>query len=469
MRVGQDLGRAMTAAVRGLALLLVLCGPGGPFAWAQEDPVQLTLEASVSMALARNNELRAGEFALKKAVWDTRWARALLLPSVDLNSRLTRVDAQTFRERDFRSYLPAEVADQMPQTAFRTSYLTWFEVSLPLFSRSLLNGVSIADASRDAAVHARASAHDRVVFEVVRTYLQVLKSREILELQDRYLDLSRLNLEKARRLNMAGRYSKTDVLRWQVEYQQQKGIVVRSRSELRSAMASMARLLGVRGKIQVDGPVPEDLLEESRRLAQLPDSEILGLTQVGDEALVQAQPGLAAAKAREEISRLSYRSAYSAYYPSLHLSYSHGWRENGTLALDDHSPKTLMVHFNLPIFSGFQRFASTRSALYDYRRSQALFENQIEDTRYLLTETANRLIALRAQRELSEAAVEYSEQNYRVVEQQREKGLVSNIDYVDAKLSLQNAKLDEVAVSYDFIAAMVELYYLLGRLESIAG
>ena len=44
---------------------------------------------------------------------------------------------------------------------------------------------------------------------------------------------------------------------------------------------------------------------------------------------------------------------------------------------------------------------------------------------------------------------------------------MSNIDFIDAKLSLQNAQLSQVTSRYDFIAATVELHYLLGDLESL--
>ena len=55
--------------------------------------------------------------------------------------------------------------------------------------------------------------------------------------------------------------------------------------------------------------------------------------------------------------------------------------------------------------------------------------------------------------------------NYRIVEQQRDKGLISNIDYIDAKLNLQNAELENISTQFDFISTMVQLYYLVGRIE----
>jgi outer membrane protein TolC len=191
------------------------------------------------------------------------------------------------------------------------------------------------------------------------------------------------------------------------------------------------------------------------------------MIRLDNAALIQTNAALSAAKANEELNRRVYRGSYASYMPSVSLSYSHAWRENNTLALDEYSPKTLMVFFSMPLFSGFQNYASTRSAYYDYRRTQEEFTDQLQNTRFILTETANRLVNLKTQKGLSKATVEFSEQNYRVVEKQKERGVASNIEFIDAKLSLQNAKLNEITVHYDFISAMVELYYLLGKLGSV--
>ena len=73
----------------------------------------------------------------------------------------------------------------------------------------------------------------------------------------------------------------------------------------------------------------------------------------------------------------------------------------------------------------------------------------------------------KTQIELSETNVEFNERNYNIVEQQKEKGLISNLDFIDAKLNLQNAKLSGIRNQYDFISAIVELYYLTGQLDSV--
>ena len=438
---------------------------------ARSEPqgTAITLEAALTRALAENNLVRAGAFALNKAGWNKKQAWSRLFPTLRLNTRFTRIDERTLAERDFTQFFPPELGGQVPKTVFRNAFYTSLDLSMPLFNGVLLNGLAIASANQSAAAAQHQSTRDRIAFTVVRTYLDNLKAQDLLSVQEEYLNLSRRNFEKAGRLHKAGRLSKTDVLRWKVDLQQQKSTVVAGRSALRSARTLLARLLNLpmHDPVAVDARIPQRLQVESDRLAALSDAELLNRIPPNDNALIQANPALRAGKAGHRISRLLYRNTRAAYLPDLSLTYSHAWRENNTLALDDYSPKILMLHFSMPLFTGFQNFTALKSAYYDYRQTEEQFADQIQNIRFVLTETANRLINLKTQRELADANVEFNTHSYRIVEQQREKGLVSNLDWIDAKLNLQNARLGAITARYDFMAATVEWHHLLGTLDTL--
>jgi len=441
------------------------------FSWAQQpsQKIYMTLEEAIQRALSRNNQLQATEFAYKKATWEKRNAWTQLLPTVTLNSRMSRIDERTFAERDFRRYMPPEIASIIPQTVFQQSYYTSLEASVPLFNGQILNGLFVAKANENMAGQLNESMRKAIIYQVVSAYLNVLKSKEILRIQEEYLDLSKRNYEKAERLYDAGRYSKTEALRWKVDYAQQKSQVVGVSSQLRSFTIQLKRHLNIdmNNMLDIEGQIPHYLRTESDRLASLSEEAILELIPQGNEELIRMNAALSASESGKQISKHLYRNAYSAYLPNVTANYSYGWRENNTLALDDYSPTLFMVNMSIPVFSGFQNLTSVKSAYYDYKQNQADFQDQLQNTRFLLTETVNRLINLITQKELSKTNTEYSEHNYRVVAQQKEKGLVSNIDFVDAKLNLQNAKLEEINTQYDFITAMVELFYLIGKIDSI--
>jgi len=430
----------------------------------------ITMEEAINRALKINNQVKASDYALKRANWNKKNAWTKILPVVTLQTQYTWIDDSTFALRDFSRYfkdpnLPFEIQ----QTVFQNSFLTFFNVSVPIFNLVLINRISQAGIGEAMAEDLNESARRAITFQVISGYINVLKQKEIFKLQNDYLELSRLNYEKAERLFNAGRYSKTDALRWKVEFQKQQSVVTTSQSNLRSSRILLSRLLNAKqGEFfEVENRIPSTLIEESERLLELTDLDLLGLIQMNDEKLMEVNADLSAAKKNENLNLSAYRNTYNNYFPIINLNYNYGWQENSTMNLDSYNPKTLMINFRMPIFTSFQNYTQLKSTYYQYRESQENFYDQLLNLRYILTETINKLINLKTQKELSKISLEFNERNYRIVDQQREKGLVSNIDFVDAKVNLQNASLDDVSNYYDFITGLVELYYLLGKLQVV--
>lgn len=429
----------------------------------------LTMEEAISRALKDNNIIKANKYAVKKANWDVKRAWAELFPTISFNTRYNWIDQQTFAERDFRQYLPPELASQIPQTVFQESYYSSFDLYFPLFNGVLINGLSIAYEQETLSEQQSKSTDQQMVFNAISSYLNVLRNQEIKKLQDEFLELSKLNYEKAQRLYEANRYSQNDALRWEIDYQQQKSIVVNSKSELRSSLLALSRIINslIDTNTVIDPKILTNLESEKEKLLNISNDEILNLINLTDEQLVEVNASLSALKSGEEISRLLHNNSYSSFMPKINLSYSYGWRENNTIDFDDYSPKNLMVTFSLPLFSGFQNYTGLKSSFYEYKKNQEEFKDQLLNTKLILNNVVNNIINIKTQIELQKSNLALSKNNYSIVERQRERGLVSNIDYIDAKLSMQNANIDYIGNTYNFIISIVELYYLTGKIESL--
>jgi outer membrane protein TolC len=455
---------------------------------AQDETVYLNMEEAMSMALARNNQVKASEYGVLQARWNSKNAWTRMLPSVYLTTRYTWIDDSTFALRDFSRYFQGPNSPfgfNIPQTVFQSAFVTSIDVNMQLFNGTLFYNLFITEAQEEAAEFQDESTRRNIIFLAISTYLDVLKNEEILKLQKEYLDLSLLNYEKAERMHTAGRFSKSEALRWKVDYQQQKGIVINSENQDRSARARLCRVvnLDMRTSIKVDPQIPQRILDEGKRVAALPDEEIIKMIHIDNETLIAANAALNAARKNEDISHLVYQSSRANFMPNLSLNYSYGWRENETVNLDDYSPQILSINFSMPVnlddyspqilsinfsmplFTGFQNTTTLKSNYYGYQQSQENFQDQLQNVRFILTETVNKIINLKTQLEISKVNIEYNERNYRIVEQQKEQGLVSNIDFIDAKLNLQDANLQNIKANYDFISGIIELYYLLGKIN----
>lgn len=446
---------------------VVLCLSAVPCEAGPAEESRLTLEACLRQALSANRQLQAARFAAEKATWDRRNAWSQFAPRVSFNTEVTRIDEQTLAERDFSRYFPPEIP--VPRVAFRTSYYSSFQAHIPIFDAEIINGVSVATTGQAAAERTSEAIRDRILLQVTSGYLDVLKRGAMLELQREFLVLTGLNVAKAERMHLAGRYSKLDLLRWQVEHQQQKSSVAAGESALRDATVRLRRVLNLRS-LHADAlvdRVPDRIEAEVARVAGLSDAEIRRFAGVDSRTLVDGNAMLAAAEQDRERSRLVYRGQYSSYLPDVSLSYSTAWRRNDTLALDDYRPSTVMLNLSVPLFTGFRNLSRLKSAQFSYRAQDTRFSDLVDETRQALGETVNRIVNLKTQRELVRTSLAFNENNYRIVSREKEMGRASNLDVIDAKLNLQNARLLEITTQFDLTSAVIELRYLMGGLDDL--
>lgn len=460
--------------------LMVIIAVSGLQAQGSSDTLYITLDEALSRALSHNNQLKASHYAVEKADWDKWHAYTQLLPSVSFNSRYMWIDDSTFALRDFSRYFQDSGDSQppqngffpnikIPQTVFQDAFYSSLDVSMNVFNWQIMNNINLAGAVQRMTLEQNESVRNNTLFQTISAYLTVIYANEILKLQEDYLNLSRLNYEKAQRMHQAGRYSKMEALRWKVDYQQQRSVVETSKSNLRSARVLLKRVLNLKmlQQIRTEDTIPARLMEEAKRVRNMPLKDILSIIELDDDELIKVNAALSAAELNTEVSRYNYRSNYGQFMPNLSMTYTYAWRENNTLELDDYSPQTFMINLNFPLFDSFKDYAHLKSDYSEYKRSQELLTDQVQNTRLVLTETINKIINMRTQIELSKTNVEYNEHNYNIVEQQKLKGLVSNIDFIDAKLNLQNAQLEDVKNQYDFLAGIIEIYYLLGKLDTL--
>ena len=431
--------------------------------------VHLTLQSSIDRALQENNQIQLSYFSLKKAQWDKYQAWSQLFPAVHFSTRYMHIDDRTFAERDFRRYLPPEFSDQIPQTVFQESYYSAIDMSIPIFNGAIINGLRIANTNKKIANKVNESTTSNTLHQVVTSYLNVLKSIKLLELQKKFTDLAKLNFEKAQRQESAGRFSENEVLFWEIDYQRQRSALTSSESTLRTTENILSNLLemDINVQFEVDTTLPKSIINKSEEIALMSNDKVLTMVNLKENDLIEANAALSAAQSQQHISKLMYRNTQSSFLPTVSFGYSYAWRENNTFELDDYSPETYMINLSIPLFTSFQNLSKARSAYYDYRQHEENYQDQLNNTRLFLSEVANRIIELKTQLQLSKLNVKYSENNYRIIEQQKDRGLISNIDFINTKLSLQNSELDEINIQYDFISAIIEMYYLLGNLDDI--
>lgn len=218
-----------------LKLLLALQAPLTPGVTALSAPVDsvaLSLPDALSRALRIGDEARAAAAQVDVTDAQVTIARAAGLPQLRLTSSQSHV---------YESARAAAVGAIFNQPNTYTSNAT--------ISQTLFQGGRVVAASRAASNLRNASRLDQteilaqVSIDVQRAYLQALFAGTLAEIQDTAYALAGERLGQVQQFEKAGRASRYDVLRAQVERANLQPAVIQARSDVELALVELKRLI----------------------------------------------------------------------------------------------------------------------------------------------------------------------------------------------------------------------------------
>ncbi|MBN1825523.1 MAG: TolC family protein [Candidatus Eisenbacteria bacterium] len=470
--MNRDKGKGRRAV---LVILLAAAAVAALPAAARAD--EITLEEAVNGALARNHALAAKGYAHRAAVWAHRQAKAQLLPSLSVRSSYTRLDDETVRRanaigREITMFFPDSTGQlqpftiEIPQTVFRHGYESSVDGQLLLFQPAVWNGVSLAGASKDAAYWDREAARLETVHATVTAYLDLLRTDALLDLRERNLLQARENLALAERLFRVGRYAEADVLRWRVEEARQSGLLAEQRSGRRVAALALEVRLGAdpMGAVDPDTTLPALLAERIGSFRGMTTEEWERFLSRPLAEVIAGDPRLRMLEQSRRLADIRHRQSVTNFLPSVTVSGSYGWQNNESPELDGEKAWYATAALNLPIFTGFSNLSEHRMTRAQARQAR---EETEESKRALLlsAETARTSIRSAAERlRAAEAALASARRNREIQRNSFALGRLTNLEWIDANLALQEAEGSYTTAYYDLVSAVADYHHAAGDL-----
>jgi len=471
-RWGRCRRRRFTLGLCSMMLILAVLTNGVAPAAAE-----LTLIQAVNHALAHNHNVAAKEHALAAAIWAQRQARSQLFPSLSLQSSYTRLDEETVQRanafgREITLFLPDDVGGfqpftiEIPQTIFRHGYETQLTAQMLLFNPQVWNGVALAGASQEVASWQEIVTRQETAHQTLRAFVELLKLGSLLEIQQQHLDQARENSALAKRLFEVGRYSEADILRWRVEEARQQGELTLQRSNRRVTAMSLENLLGETpsGRISPADQLPPLLETQIERFRQLSEDEWRAFAEIPVEQVVAGNPALQLLAGAEDLAGIEHRRSKTNYLPSVALNGSYGWLNNNTIDLDGDRTWSASVVLSLPIFTSFSNYSSLKLTRHQIEKTREENE-EVRRSLYLSAEVARTGLQSNAELlRLAETSLESARRNHEILRNQYTLGRLTNLEWLDANLALQDAEQVYSSAHFDLVLAIADYFQARGEI-----
>ena len=424
-----------------LVLITVLFFPSSIFAANDKAPVVLSsLKDAITLGLANNLNIQIQENEVVANRANIMLARSNLLPQLNLNAGYTKND-KVFAENIFTGYkndnqLGLKVSQNLYSGGANTANLRQSQVSLQIQEETL----------RQEKLS--------VEFDIKRLYYGLLLAYETERITQDLFDQAEAHYQDVLHKFKQGTASKFDCLQSKVQVSKVMPELVKAKNAIDIIKADLKKALRI--KMILD-------LAVNDRLAFLPveinEPEFLKLAYLNQPAMNIKNLGIDFNKWAIKIARASNLPQVNAL-----LDYEH--RSNNLNNILDNNQSNFSAGFSisLPIFDGFSSKAKVDAAKARYQEA-LLDKDDISDQIAVdIKKACLDLNQAKAIIDYTRDNIEEAKEALRISEVSFDNGEGTNLDILDAQVSLSQIEKDLVNSIYDYLMAQAFLDKTMGKL-----
>ncbi len=318
-----------------------------------------------------------------------------------------------------------------------------------LFNISALQNYIAARHNFQSARLSADDARDLVVLTVGNAYLLCIADAARIEAVKAELATSKISLDQATAAHDAGTSPKLDVLRAEVDYQNEQQTLISTTNQLAKDKLALARTIGL--------PLDQAIhLTDSAPYAALSQVD----PQAAFEQALKNRKDLQAAAETLKAAKADKASAYASQFPVVKFNGDYG--DQGTTFGHSHGTYSATGELSVPVLQIAKTRGQEQVAASQYDQSQARLSDQIQQVN---ADIRNSILDIQAAAKLVEAThsnVELANEALNEAQQRFHAGVSDNLPVSQAQAQTEQANDQYIAALYQHNVAKLSLARALG-------
>lgn len=402
---------------------------------AQEQPIILTLDEAIEIALRDNRDILLNQEKLLQARLKIQEAKSGYLPEVNLGSTAART--RGLYRKDITQY---STSAGMRQYLYKGG--------------ETVNTLRQAKYKADAQDEVLAKTIDEIMLDVRKAFYTLSIAKEFVQMNVKILENSTQHLESTLLRYEQGEASESEILKVKSSLSEAKSLYESSLNQQDSACALLKNLLYIEEKTNLD--IKGDFEYAPRQTAI-------------DEAILKAlslRPEIRQYEAQAQADRAAIEIAKAGNRPSIYGSFDYYSRSTTQLTF---SPSKGWQDYNVigatlswPIFDGWATKYKVEQAVSDFKQTQIL-QNKLKVD--IATQVKEAYLALKtalAKLNPAKRDIELYENNVKVIQARYKDGISSDLDLEDAHLAFLISQFNHKQYIYDCLVAKAKLDKSMG-------
>ena len=313
----------------------------------------------------------------------------------------------------------------------------------------------IADASRTTAAITLASTRAEALLEVASAYYDAALSERLLAIAEATLAQAEETLRQTRLGEEVGQQPEFDLLRAQVQRDNQLPVVIQRRSQRELAQLRLKQLLEIPAATELTLSTP---LDEAEQLPLVGSVDTTSLPPAAERAPVRQ----AAEAVRVQQATLDVAQAQR--YPTINLTSNYTRVNYPTQLTPDfdefRTNWTVGLSLQVPLFTGGRITGDEVVARSELTAARSRLRQTVELTELDTRSAQQQLEAAAASWRASAGTVEQAERAYAIAELRYREGISPQLELSDARILLQQAQATRAAAARDLQVARIRVALL---------
>jgi outer membrane protein len=290
---------------------------------------------------------------------------------------------------------------------------------------------------------------DNVALNVALAYLQILLNKELVSANENQLNITLQQIEKTRKLVDAGSVAKGNLLQIEAQAAQEELSLITVKNALETSVLTLTQLLELKTPAGFEINTPEISVD--------PNAIISGNIDDIYSIAEKNRPEIKSSELKLTASEYNLKAAKGGRSPVLSLNYSinsrftYGTTQSFNSQIKDFRNEGFGLTLNIPILNGWQVNKNISNSKLSVESSKYSLEGTQKQLYKNIQQAYTDAVASLKKFNVSLKAIASTEESFRYTEQKFNVGMVTSVDYNDAKTQLLKSQSDMAQAKYEFI------------------
>jgi len=306
-----------------------------------------------------------------------------------------------------------------------------------------------------------------ISLSVANAFLEILYNKELVEVGNKQLLVSQLQVERISKMLAVGKVAKGALLETESQLIAEELQLINAQNQLLTTTLNMQQLLELKYSTSFDVEIPEinisvDKIFPTTDLIFEKASQVFPEVSSAELKLKSSKRTLTIAKGRMS-PQISLNSSLGTGYTDARMDFSTGEDVPFKNQIRDNLSKSLTLSLNIPIFNSWYNNTAVSQSKIGIQQA----ENNLLQTRNQLRKQIEQaradVLAAQKQYQFAVKSGEALGESFRYVEQKYVNGLANTYEYNDAKSKLFKSESELVRAKYDYLFKMKIIDFYMGH------